>query len=200
MSERPDIKKIIREDLLRKGQFFQYFEERDDKKPLHNINFGKIIIGQKSYVYVYAKNITGDFLEKIEFTPDHSDLKIEWGENQIEPEGMILVKFSVTPKNKLPQGVEYGFSVSGQARKVEDPKNVYYDSEGQLRRGIRGKPIDLRHTVKGRSIGNEQSTFSIRGKRILKEFDFGFSVTGREITPNDLQFTVKGRQVKARNG
>lgn len=84
--------------MSEKTEKFRYFKDAECTVPLDNIEFaGPIEIGDQTVLNVFAKNVSPKKLADIVFESHNPDLRIEPSSTTCDPNGVIQVKFILTP-------------------------------------------------------------------------------------------------------
>lgn len=98
-------------------QKFRYFKDVECSQPLYIISFPEPVVRgeEKAELTVYAKNITSEELDNLNFIPQDPDLKIEKSSDRVEPKGTIMLKFIFAPKEDRNKELNTEFIVRGRA-------------------------------------------------------------------------------------
>ena len=101
----------------KREQKFRYFKDEECREPMYNIVFPDPVVRgeEKAVLTVYAKNITNEELDSLQFIPQDPDLKIEWTKEKVMPQEMLKLKFIFTPKEDRNKALNTEFVVQGRA-------------------------------------------------------------------------------------
>lgn len=102
---------------LTEEQKLRYFEDIECSKPLTTISFPEPVIRgeEKTELTVYAKNVTTEELDKLQFVSNNPDLKITSSQDKVEAHGLIQLKFVFEPSKSRSKKLDSTFVVKGRA-------------------------------------------------------------------------------------
>lgn len=97
-------------------QKLRYFEDPHCSVPLTQIAFKEPVMrGESKEMAVWAKNMTTEELDRLEFIPNDPDLKIEPSATNLKPYQSMQVKFTFHPNPKRDTKLNSSFEVKGHA-------------------------------------------------------------------------------------
>ena len=98
-------------------QKIRYYKDKECREPFYAIEFPDPVVRgeEKAILTVYAKNITPEELDKLQFIPQDPDVKIEYTANKIKPFGVIRLKFIFTPSENRNKALVSDIVVQGRA-------------------------------------------------------------------------------------
>ena len=101
----------------KREQKFRYFKDEECREPVYNIEFpDPVIRGEETAeLTLYAKNITHEELDSLQWIPQDPDVKIEWSKDRVMPFEVLTVKFIFTPKEDRKKALSSKFDVQGRA-------------------------------------------------------------------------------------
>lgn len=101
----------------KKEQKLRYFRDPECREPIYNIEFPDPVVRgeEKAELTVYARNVTNEELDSLQFIPQDPDLKIEWDKDKVMPHGTLMLKFIFTPKEDRNKALNAEFVVQGRA-------------------------------------------------------------------------------------
>lgn len=110
-------KKIDPVNPQKAEQKFRYFKTERCDEPLYIIEFPEPVVRgeEEAELVVYAKNITQEELDQLEFIPQDPDLNIEKSDVKVGPFGIIKLKFIFTPSENRNKILDTNFVVKGRA-------------------------------------------------------------------------------------
>lgn len=105
------------EHPLSKEQKLRYFRDPECREPMYAIEFpDPVVRGEEvAELTVYAKNVTPEELDNLQFIPQDPDLKIEFDRNHVKPYEVIMLKFVFTPSETRNKALDAEFVVQGRA-------------------------------------------------------------------------------------
>lgn len=112
------------ENPLSKEQKLRYFKDPECREPMYVIEFPDPVVRgeEKAELTVYAKNVTSEELDNLQFIPQDPDVKIEYDRNHVESFGVIRLKFVFTPSETRNKALVADMVVSGRAIMRGTPK------------------------------------------------------------------------------
>ena len=98
-------------------QKIRYYKDKECREPFYAIEFPDPVVRgeEEAILTVWAKNITPEELDNLQFIPQDSDLKIEFTSNKIKPFKVIRLKFIFTPSENRNKALDAEFVVQGRA-------------------------------------------------------------------------------------
>lgn len=98
-------------------QKIRYYKDKECREPFYAIEFPDPVVRgeEKAILTVWAKNITPEELDNLQFIPQDKDLKIEQGSTNIKPYETIMLKFIFTPSEDRNKALDAEFVVQGRA-------------------------------------------------------------------------------------
>jgi len=99
------------------GQRFRFFKDERLSQPLYIIEFPEPVVRgeDEAELVIYAKNITQEELDQLEFIPQDPDLKIEKSANKIGPFGVVKLKLVFTPSEDRNKVLDCSMMIKGRA-------------------------------------------------------------------------------------
>jgi len=87
------------------------------REPIYSIEFPDPVVRgeERAELTVYAKNVTPEELDSLQFIPQDPDLKIEYDRNHVKPYEVIMLKFIFTPSEDRNKALDAEFVVQGRA-------------------------------------------------------------------------------------
>jgi len=98
-------------------QKIRYYKDKECREPFYAIEFPDPVVRgeEKAILTVWAKNVTPDELDNLQFIPQDPDLKIEQASKKIKAFGVIMLKFIFTPSENRNKALDAEFVVQGRA-------------------------------------------------------------------------------------
>jgi len=98
-------------------QKFRFFKDERCDQPLYLIEFPEPVVRgeEEAELVIYAKNITGEELDKLEFIPQDPDLKIEKGKDKVGPFEILKLKLIFTPSEDRNKVLDTSMIIRGRA-------------------------------------------------------------------------------------